>query len=515
MDSYDVIIIGTGAGGGRLHGTCPLGKRILLFERGDWSPVSRRTGPRTTSFVDNRYVSEDTWYDEKDRAFPPQIHYIRRVGDEALRRRLYRSGGRTSASSSTTAASRLPADRVRGAGAVLHARRAAYEVRARAAKTRPSHPQARRTVTGDLARARIQQLSDDHERPLPPVPRACGSRLTGRTCVQPCIRCTTCDGFPAWSTPSPTPTCSACGRAGASERDAADEREGRQARDERLGDEVAAVVVERDGQTESFAADIIVASCGRPYGQAPARIGQTLTRTASPTAPTRSGRNYMFHDSPRCSPSHREENRPSSRNSRAERLLLRLGRLRVPAGNIQMVGKSQAQMYGARSPARRASHRNGHSNGSRARDRLLAPTEDLPSPDNRVTLAPDGNVRLTYSETNAEARKRLYDKLKSLLPKLNMNEGHLIQRFAYMKNEIPVAGVAHQAGTCRFGTDPELSVLNTDCRAHELDNLYVVDPSVFPHRGGQPALTRWEPLRAEITCSSGGCPSARRHGMTV
>jgi choline dehydrogenase-like flavoprotein len=76
------------------------------------------------------------------------------------------------------------------------------------------------------------------------------------------------------------------------------------------------------------------------------------------------------------------------------------------------------------------------------------------------------------------------------LPKLNMNEGHLIHRFAYMKNEIPVAGVAHQAGTTRFGTDPAQSVLNTDCRAHELDNLYVVDTSVFPSIGAvNPALT--------------------------
>jgi choline dehydrogenase-like flavoprotein len=59
-----------------------------------------------------------------------------------------------------------------------------------------------------------------------------------------------------------------------------------------------------------------------------------------------------------------------------------------------------------------------------------------------------------------------------------------------MKNEIPVAGCAHQAGTCRFGSDPATSVLDTDCRAHELDNLYVVDTSFFPSIGAvNPALT--------------------------
>jgi len=71
-----------------------------------------------------------------------------------------------------------------------------------------------------------------------------------------------------------------------------------------------------------------------------------------------------------------------------------------------------------------------------------------------------------------------------------MNPGHLIHRFAYMKNDIPVAGVAHQAGTCRMGEDSATSVLNVDCRAHELDNLYVVDTSVFPSIGAvNPALT--------------------------
>jgi choline dehydrogenase-like flavoprotein len=162
-----------------------------------------------------------------------------------------------------------------------------------------------------------------------------------------------------------------------------------------------------------------------------------------------------------------------------------------PLGNIQMVGKSTAQMYRGEKPGqtRLAPEWTLERVGKHAIDFWLS-TEDLPSPDNRVTLAPDGNVRLTYSETNGEARKRLYETFKSLLPKLNMNEGHLIHRFAYMKNEIPVAGVAHQAGTCRMGADPATSALNAECRAHELDNLYVVDTSVFPSIGAvNPALT--------------------------
>ena len=86
--------------------------------------------------------------------------------------------------------------------------------------------------------------------------------------------------------------------------------------------------------------------------------------------------------------------------------------------------------------------------------------------------------------------KRLLHELKSLLGHLGMHHDHLLPRHAYLKNEIPVAGCAHQAGTCRFGTDPAESVLNTDCRAHEVDNLYVVDTSCFPSIGAvNPALT--------------------------
>jgi choline dehydrogenase-like flavoprotein len=77
-----------------------------------------------------------------------------------------------------------------------------------------------------------------------------------------------------------------------------------------------------------------------------------------------------------------------------------------------------------------------------------------------------------------------------MLHQLRMEPGHLFHRFAYLKNDIPVAGCAHQAGTARMGEDAATSVVNTDCRAHEVDNLYVVDTSVFPSIGAvNPALT--------------------------
>jgi choline dehydrogenase-like flavoprotein len=117
-------------------------------------------------------------------------------------------------------------------------------------------------------------------------------------------------------------------------------------------------------------------------------------------------------------------------------------------------------------------------------------TEDLPDPDNRVTLDKEGNVVLSYTPNNREPLDQLYHRVTKQLSHLGMHPHHFVPRNVYMKNDIPVAGCAHQAGTVRFGTDPTSSVLDTDCKAHELDNLYVVDASFFPSIGAvNPALT--------------------------
>ena len=160
-------------------------------------------------------------------------------------------------------------------------------------------------------------------------------------------------------------------------------------------------------------------------------------------------------------------------------------------GNIQMVGKSSADMYHGEKPlqTKLAPGWALRDVARHAVDFWLS-TEDLPRQSNRVTLTHDGDIALSYTPTNQVPKERLLHELKSMLGKLGMHEHHLIPRHAYLKNEIPVAGCAHQAGTCRFGRDTATSVLNTDCRAHEVDNLYVVDTSFFPSIGAvNPALT--------------------------
>jgi choline dehydrogenase-like flavoprotein len=155
-----------------------------------------------------------------------------------------------------------------------------------------------------------------------------------------------------------------------------------------------------------------------------------------------------------------------------------------------MVGKSQGPMYKGEKPieAGLAPMFSLDDVAKHAVDFWLS-TEDLPRAENRVTLEADGSIRLSYTASNQTAKDRLYNQLKSMLNHLGMHD-HLVPRNLYMKNEIEIGGVAHQAGTVRFGSDPATSVLDADCKTHELDNLYVVDTSFMPSIGAvNPALT--------------------------
>jgi len=107
-----------------------------------------------------------------------------------------------------------------------------------------------------------------------------------------------------------------------------------------------------------------------------------------------------------------------------------------------------------------------------------------------VTVDHDGRVHLAYAPTNATEAHGLYQELRKILNHIGMAEHHVLDKNFYMSMSIPIAGCAHQAGTCRFGNDPATSVLDANCKAHELDNLYVVDTSFFPSIGAvNPALT--------------------------
>ncbi len=124
-------------------------------------------------------------------------------------------------------------------------------------------------------------------------------------------------------------------------------------------------------------------------------------------------------------------------------------------------------------------------------------SEDLPDPNNRVTLDSEGNIVLSYRPNNDEAHQRLVAKLKDLMNQQSMCDEHghqchvgLFSRNLFLGQQIPLAGVAHQNGTIRFGHDQNSSALDINCKAHEVDNLYVVDASFFPSSAAvNPALT--------------------------
>lgn len=114
---------------------------------------------------------------------------------------------------------------------------------------------------------------------------------------------------------------------------------------------------------------------------------------------------------------------------------------------------------------------------------LAAIVEDSPQPDNRVELAGTGSIAIRYRVNDSDRqrvatmRHLMRGALKGLSYRL-IAEADNNQR------------IAHACGTCRFGDDPRTSVLDGHCRAHDLDNLYVVDASFFPTSGGtNPSLT--------------------------
>ncbi len=109
-------------------------------------------------------------------------------------------------------------------------------------------------------------------------------------------------------------------------------------------------------------------------------------------------------------------------------------------------------------------------------------SEDLPDPENRVTLAPDGRVRLAYRQNNTEAHTRLVADAKRLLGRLGFGP--------IVKHSLGTKNTTHQCGTLAFGTDPRRSVLDPFCRTHDVANLFVVDASFFPSSAAvNPALT--------------------------
>ena len=257
------------------------------------------------------------------------------------------------------------------------------------------------------------------------------------------------------------------------------------------GREVLGVEVERgvDKTTEVIGGDIVVSSCGAINSAA------LLLRSRSDRHPNGLanasgvvGRHYMGHvNSVLLAISKKPNATVFQKTLAVNDFYFGDEAFPYPMGHISFVGKFDGVTLSAGAPAIVP----GMTLDLMAKHSLdfWLTSEDLPDPDNRVTLDREGNIVLSYTPNNDAGHRRLIKTLEGLLQHLDMHP-HLVPRNLFVGNRIPLAGVAHQNGTVRFGHDPATSALDASCKAHDVDNLYVVDGSFFPSSGAvNPALT--------------------------
>ena len=495
MDHYDVIIIGTGAGGGTLaHRLAPTGKRILLLERGGYLPREPENWDCKEVFLKERYLSGEEWIDKDGNAFRPHQQYF--VGGNTkfygailfrLRERDFHEvrhyAGVSPAWPLTyddfepyyTEAERLY---------LVHGERGEDPTEAPASGPFP-YP----AVSHE---PRIQQLHDDfvkaghHPFHLPVGVDLDESDPEGGRCV----RCDRFDGFPCL-TDGKADAHVLCVRPAVKRANVTLRTHARVMRLETdaSGRSVTEVVVDRRGREERYSADVVVVSCGAVNSAA------LLLRSASDRHPRGLanssdvvGRHYMAHiNSGVIAISQAPNPTRFQKTLGVNDYYWGSDDFDFPLGHIQMLGKSDKNILrgGAPwfAPGLALDYMAKH-----AIDFWLT-TEDLPHPDNRVTVDRSGQIHLAKVEHNTEPHRRLLAKLKGLLGPLGCHET-FIPSWSVLDQRIPLAGVAHQCGTVRFGSDPATSALDVDCKAHDLDNLYVVDTSFFPSSSAvNPALT--------------------------
>ncbi|MDX2130523.1 MAG: GMC family oxidoreductase [Planctomycetota bacterium] len=490
---YDVIIIGSGAGGGTLaHALAPSGLRVLILERGDVLPRERENWDEKAVFADKRYLAKETWYDRDDQPFSPYTHYwvggnTKVYGAALLRMRVHDFG------------------EVRHYGGISPAWPISYD------DLEPYYTRAERlySVHGDRGsdpheppasapfpfpfiepEPRIKALFDDlRSQGYRPFPIPLGVRLDRASPTAAPYRFSAFDGYPDLTEVKADAHVCCVQPALARENVSLVTR----AYVERLvtdprGGTVTEVVARRDGERLVFRGSVVVLACGAINSAA------LLLRSASDRHPhglangsDQVGRNYMCHQNG-CFLAVTQERNPSQFQKHFGMTDFYCGApdSPLPLGTIQLMGKPDRGtidwLRGGDLPGVSIDDI-----ASRTIDFFLT-AEDLPDPNNRITIRPDGAIKVSYRVNNAEAYERLATKLGEALSRAEMSRGR--RRPEYLAARLGVGGVSHQNGTLRFGTDPATSVLDVNCKAHELDNLYAVDGSFFPSSSAvNPSLT--------------------------
>jgi len=502
-NQFDVIIIGSGAGGGTLaHKLAPTGKKILILERGDYVPREKDNWSPKAVNLEGKYQTKEKWLDKDGNDLHPHTNYYVGGNTKFFGAALFRlrkedfgeikhHGGISPAwpiSYNDMEPYYSEAERMYH----VHGQRDEDPFDPPASSPYP-HP----AVSHE---PRIQQLSDDFARlGLRPFHTPLGVMLDEKNPhASKCIRCETCDGFPCLvSAKSDAQVCAVDPALQHSNVSLMTNAYVEKLTTDASGRRVSKVIVNHNGGREELSADIVVSACGAINSAA------LLLRSKNDQHPRglanssdTVGRHYMGHiNSVLMALSKCPNPTVFQKSLSLNDFYFGAAGWNYPMGHISFVGKLDGETLKGGAPAIAP----GWSLDLMAKHSLdfWLTSEDLPDPNNRVTLDAEGRIVLSYTPNNEEGHKRLIAKLKELMQQQtkcgvhghDCHEG-LFSRNLFVGQRIPLAGVAHQVGTVRFGNDPKTSALDANCKAHDLDNLYVVDASFFVSSGAvNPALT--------------------------
>jgi choline dehydrogenase-like flavoprotein len=502
-DHYDVIIIGTGAGGGTLaHRLAPSGKRILLLERGGYVPREKDNWDSKAVNLEAKYHTKDIWRDKDGQELHPHTNYYvggntKFYGAALFRLRkedfgeLKHHGGISPAwpiSYDDLAPYYTQAEQMYH----VHGRRGEDPTEPPSTDPYPHPPVSHEP--------RLQYLHDDLvQLGLRPFHTPLGVMLNEKKReASPCIRCSTCDGFPCLvNAKSDAQVCAVDPALAHRNVTLLTESMVERLETDSKGREVKKVIINHRGERLELSANVIVLSCGAINSAAlllRSRNHQHPRGLANSSDVV--GRHYMGHvNSVQMALSKCPNPTVFQKTLSINDFYFGDNDWPFPMGHISFVGKLDAQTLRAGAP-RIAPNWTLDLMAKHSLDFWLT-SEDLPDPNNRVTIDAQGNIVLSYQPNNEEGHQRLIGKLKQLLRQTTKCEHHghechqgLFARSLWVGQRIPLAGVAHQVGTVRFGNDPRISALDAHCKAHDLDNLYVVDGSFFVSSGAvNPALT--------------------------
>ena len=488
MNHYDIIIIGAGAGGGTTaYALAPTGKKILILERGGYLPKEDDNWNPNAIFQGRKYQVEEEWLNKDDESFLPQA--------------FYNVGGNTKVYGAA-----LQRMRAEDFGEVAHRAGVspAWEFSYQDFEPYYTRAESIFKIHGNKGED-ISEPPMSAEYPFPAMPheprmQEVADELQGLGLHphhltlaidrnvedpenSPCIRCDTCDPYPC-KIDAKMDAQKACVDK-AVEYDNVELKINAKVNKlitDDAGNKITGVEVELNGETVQFTADTFVLSAGSINSAA------LLLKSVSEQHPQGLanssglvGRNLMLHNHTAIFAIAGEPN-PTKFQKTLGFNDFYFGNedYDYPLGQIQMTGKSKWNRLAIFSP------------DSVPQDTLeyiaehsvdwWLTSEDLPNPDNRITVTEAGQIKVDFTPNNTEVHQEF----------VNMWQGYLrkVGFFMFMVSQVPLSAVWHQVGTCKFGSDPKTTVLDLNCRTHDVDNLYIVDGSFFPSMGAvNPTLT--------------------------